>query len=163
MQLFPPVILVWCDNNLLGDSSLAAAQRTLRMTKQAGGINKGCKSMRSKFFCKYCHPEWNEGPPLATIDQSICCGNSWAGVSWDKDRNRINKVHAAYTAAALPGSRNGLAVNELGFGVEAISGVGNQAGLTNFAGQRPAASRQSNYPRWFSPVEARREQFTRLK
>jgi len=33
MQLIEPVIAVWCDSNLMWDSSLAAAQRTLRMTK----------------------------------------------------------------------------------------------------------------------------------
>jgi len=50
MQLSAPVIPVWCDNNLMWDSSLAAAQRTLRMTKWARGIDEGLRGSAQLYF-----------------------------------------------------------------------------------------------------------------
>ena len=64
----------------MGDSSLAAAQRTLRMTKLARGYYEGLRrSAQHILFRKCCHPEWNEGSPLTTIDLIACCGNNEPG------------------------------------------------------------------------------------
>ena len=32
------------------------------------------------YFHKCCHPEWNEGSPLAAFDLIVCCGNNETGV-----------------------------------------------------------------------------------
>ena len=50
MQLIAPVNPVSCNNTLMGDSSLAAAQRTLRMTKWARGLDKGLRGSAQLYY-----------------------------------------------------------------------------------------------------------------
>jgi len=82
-----------------------------------------------------------------------------AGGSWHKDRNRVNQIYDVSAAAALPGSRNGLANNKLGFeakargmvcsrnpnGVEANSGFGEPGWSDQFSGSETRCEQGSEF------------------